>query len=80
LPHLRVRADQQQVRLVDQRRRLQRLSRLFLGQLLGSQLAQFLVDQGQKLPGGGRVAVFDGGQDAGNLTHRVFSPDPGNRR
>jgi hypothetical protein len=74
------RVNQPQIGLMDQGRGLERLPGLFLGQLLGSQLAQFLVDQGQEFPGGGRVASFDGGQDAGNLTHRVFSPNQGDRR
>ena len=40
-------SDQPQVRLVDQGRGLERLARLLLGQLLGRQLAQLVVDQRQ---------------------------------
>jgi hypothetical protein len=38
-------AHEPQVRLVDQGCGVQRLSRLFLGQLLGGEPAQFVVDQ-----------------------------------
>ena len=48
---------QAQVRLVDQGRGLKRLSRLFLSQPLGRQLAELVVDQRQQLLGGRRVAV-----------------------
>ena len=61
---------QPQVRLVDQGGGLERLARLLLGQLLGRQLAQLVVDQRQQLLGGVRVALLDGGQDARNFTHR----------
>lgn len=37
----------------------ERLSRLFLGQLLCGQLVQLVVDQRQELPGGVRVALLD---------------------
>jgi hypothetical protein len=46
------------------------LAGLLLGQLLGRQLAQLVVDQRQQLLGGLGVALFDGGQDAGNIGHR----------
>jgi hypothetical protein len=41
----------------------------FLDQLLGGQLAELVVDQRQELLGGVRVALLDGGQDLGNVTH-----------
>ena len=63
------RADEPQVGLVDQGGRLERLPRLLLGQLLGRQLAQLVVDQRQELLGGVRVALLDGGQDAGDVGH-----------
>ena len=63
-------ADQPQVRLVDQGGGLERLPRRFPGKLLCGQFAQFVVDQGQELAGGVRVALIDGGQDSGNLAHR----------
>ena len=43
--------DQPEVRLVNQGRGLERLAGLLLGQLLGGQLAQLVVDQGQELFG-----------------------------
>ena len=64
----RLAADQPQVRLVDQGGGLQRLAGLLLGQLLGRQLAQLVVDQRQELLGGVRIAALDGGQDAGDRT------------
>ena len=44
--------DQPQIRLVDQGRGLERLAGLLLGQPLGGQLAQLVVDQRQELLGG----------------------------
>jgi len=60
---------QPQVSFVDQGCSLQGLPRSFLGQLLGREFAQFVVDQRQELLGGVRVAFLDGGQDARNFTH-----------
>ena len=54
-----------------QGRGLERLPRLLLGQLLRRQLAQLVVDQRQELLGGVRVALLDGGQDAGDITHDI---------
>ena len=48
---------------MNQRRRLQSLSRLLLNQLLGRQLVQLVIDQGQQLLGGLEVALLDGDQD-----------------
>ena len=62
-------SDQPQVGLVDQGRGLERLAGLLLGQLLGRQLAQLVVDQRQELLGGVRVALLDGRQDAGDVVH-----------
>ena len=52
---------QAQVRLVDQGGGVERLARFFVGQLVGRQLAQLLVDQGQELVGRARVALVQGG-------------------
>ena len=52
-------ADQPQVRLVDQGRRVERLPGLFASQLLRGQLAQFVVDQRQELSGDLLVALLD---------------------
>ena len=62
-------ADQPQVRLVHQRGGLKRLAGLFLRQFLRRQLAQLVVDDGQKLLGGVRVAVLDGVENLGHVTH-----------
>ena len=42
-----------------------------LGHLLGRQLPQFLVNQGQELLGGRGVALLDGGQDSGDVGHQI---------
>jgi hypothetical protein len=62
-------ADQAQVRLVDQGGGLERRPRRFPGKLVCGQLAQLVVDQGQELAGGVRVAFGDGVQDLGDLVH-----------
>jgi hypothetical protein len=54
---------------MDQRRRFQRLAGLLLSQLLGSEFAQFVVDQRQELLGRVRVAGFDAGEDVRNFVH-----------
>jgi hypothetical protein len=66
IPGLSRAADQAKIRLVDQSRRLQGLAWLLLGQLLGSQLTQFVVNQRQKLLGCLRIALLDGVQDLRN--------------
>jgi len=63
-------AHQSQVRFMDQRGRLERLPGLLLCQLLGGKLAQLVVDQRQQLLGRMGIALLDGGQDVGNITHR----------
>ncbi len=63
-------ADQAHIRFVDQRGGLQRLPGILPGQSLRRQLAQLVVDQRQQLLGGLLVALLDGGQDAGDFTHR----------
>jgi hypothetical protein len=62
-------AHQPQLSFVHQRRCLQRLAGLFLGELLRRQFAQFVVNKQQELLGSVRVAVLDGGQDLGHVTH-----------
>ena len=52
-----------------ERRRLERLAGLFLGKFLGRQPPQLVVDERQELRGGVRVALLDGGQDAGDFRH-----------
>jgi hypothetical protein len=62
-------AEKAQVGLVDQGGRLERLPRRLMGQLVGGELAQLVVDQRQELLGGVRVAVRDGIEDLGRVTH-----------
>jgi hypothetical protein len=62
-------ADQAEVRLVDQGRGLQRLPRFLVGQPLGRQLPQFVIDQRQELAGGVPVARLDGREGGGNPSH-----------
>jgi hypothetical protein len=64
-----LRSQQAQVRFVDERRRLKRVAGLFVGQFLGSEKAKFIVDKRQELLGGGRIALLDGRQDAGDVAH-----------
>ena len=56
---------------MDQGGCLQRLAGFFLGQLVGRQLPQFIVDQRQKFLGGARVAFLDGRQDSSDLVHEA---------
>ena len=51
---------------------LERLPRLLLGYPLGSQAAQFVVDQRQELFGSLAVALLDGGENSGDLVHRMY--------
>ena len=55
--------DQPEVGLVDQGRRGEGLAGLFLGEPLGGQFAQFVVDQREQFVGGLRIALLDGRQD-----------------
>ena len=52
-----------------QRRRLQRLPRLLVGQLRRRQLPQLVIDQRQELLGRRRIAGIDLRQDAGDVGH-----------
>ena len=52
-----------------QGRGLQGLAGLFLSQSLGGKLAKLVIDQGQKLLGGFRVALLDRREDLGNDVH-----------
>jgi hypothetical protein len=61
--------DESQVRLVHKGGRLKRLPRLFMGQSLRCEPAQLVVDEGQKLLGGVRIAVFDRRKDTGDVVH-----------
>jgi hypothetical protein len=60
---------QTDVGFVHQRRGLQRLFRLLVGQLLRRQPAQLFIDERQELRGGVGIALLDGRENAGNFTH-----------
>src|SRR5262249_31716901 len=56
-------ADQAQIGLVDQGGGLERLSRLLVGELLGGELAQLVVDQRKEMLRGRGVALLAGTKD-----------------
>ena len=60
---------QSQIRLVNQGRRLKRLSWRLVYEELRRQPAQLLVDQRQQLLRGFRIAVREGGQKVGYIVH-----------
>src|SRR6516225_1264065 len=47
-----------------------------MGQFCRRELAQLIVHERQELLGGVRVALLDGGQDAGNVAHLVDDSRP----
>ena len=63
------RADQAQVRLVDECGSVEGLPRLLVREFRGGEAAQLVVDQRQELRGGVGVALLDGGQDVGDVAH-----------
>jgi hypothetical protein len=63
-------ANQPQVRLVDQGRRVQRLPGRLVGHLPRCEPAQFVVNEREQVRSGVRVARLDGGQDVRDLIHR----------
>ena len=67
-------ADEPEVRLVDQGGGLEGLPGLLLGQPLGRELAELVVDQRQELLGRLGVALLDGREDAGHVAHGHRSP------
>src|SRR5262249_57433271 len=56
------------IRLMNQRRRLERLPRLLLSEFMSRQPAQLVIDQRQELLGGRGVALLDGRQDAAGFS------------
>src|SRR5262249_41952288 len=73
-PLLTLRAlNKSDVCLVNQGRRLKRLTWFLLCQFLRRQPAQLVVHQRQQLLRGVRIALLDGGQDAGDVGHRQSS-------
>ncbi len=65
--------DQPEIRLVNQRRRLQRLTRRLVRQFRGRQLAQLVVHQRQQLLGRRRIAGFDLAQDFRDVAHNLVA-------
>jgi hypothetical protein len=61
------RADQTKIGLMNQRRWLECLARLLVGQALGGQPAQLVVDQRQQLISG--LGAARGLQDSGDIAH-----------
>lgn len=74
VPALWLMSDEPEIGFVNQSRGLQRLSGLFVGQLLCGQETQLLVDQGQKLSRGIGIPLLDGVQYAGNVTRSRSAP------
>ena len=64
------RADEPEVRLVDQGGGLERLAGPLPGQPMRGQPAELVVDQRQELIGRSGVALLDGREDAGDVVHR----------
>jgi hypothetical protein len=67
------RIDEPEIRLVDEGGGLERMPGLFLRQLQGGQLAQFVVHERQELLGGLGIALLDGRQDSGYVAHQILS-------
>ena len=61
--------NESNVRFVDQCGGVERLPRLFMRQFRRGETAQLIVHERQQLRGGVRVALLDGGQDAGDFGH-----------
>jgi hypothetical protein len=66
---LAARANQPQIRLVNQRCWLERMPRIFMCQMSGGQAPQFIVDQEQKLIASVRVARIERGEQLRDLAH-----------
>jgi hypothetical protein len=67
------------VRLVDSGRGLECSSGPLVRHLLSRQPAQLVVDQREELLGSLSVALLDGGEDSGDLVHRVHPALRGGR-
>ncbi len=65
----RLTADQPQLRLMNQCRRLERLAGLFLDELLGGQFSEFIVDRREQLVGDLRITPLDGRQDLREIAY-----------
>jgi hypothetical protein len=73
-------ADQSEVRLMGQRRGLQRLPRLLPREPPRRELAQLVVDERQELLRGVRVALPNGVQEARDFGHHTAFYPPGRAR
>jgi hypothetical protein len=62
-------AGQPQLGLVNQRGGLKRLAGFLAGHPSGGQFTKLVVDQGQKLAGGVRIAGLDRLEDTGDVSH-----------
>ena len=62
--------NQAQIRFVDKSRGLERLPRLLVSQFLSGKLAQFIIDQRQKLAGRLLIALVNFGKEKGKIRHR----------
>ncbi len=54
---------------MNERRRLQRLSRFLLDHLCDGQFAKFVINQRQKLVSGMGITLLNGGQDLSHFGH-----------
>jgi len=68
--------QQAQVSLVNERRGVEGLSRLLLGELLRRQFAELVIDERQQLTGGVRITLFDGFQDPRHVAHDAHRGKP----
>ena len=64
-------ADETQIGFVDQGGGVEGLSRFFVGEFLGGEFAQLVVDQRQQLIGGVQIALLDGLQNLGDGSHKA---------
>ena len=79
VPNLCLWPRQAQPRLVNQRRRLKRLSRWLVGHPNGGQLSQFLIDQREQFLSGSGVALLDGIQQSRHVAHGTVVAAAGKR-
>jgi hypothetical protein len=65
-------ADEPEVRLVDEGGGLEGLPGAFFGELGGGEVAEFLIHQGQEIPGGLAIATLDGLEKPGDVGRVLF--------
>jgi len=71
---------QPQVSFVDEGRRKKRLSGGLVDHFLGGEPPPLVVNQGQELVDGVRIALLDGGQNSSDVAHRRGTPGVETRR